>query len=42
MFESLAAEVTGEPLDDFFEVWLRQRPLPGLPPALDASRPTAR
>ena len=32
MFESLAAEVAGEPLVDLFQVWLRQRPLPGLPP----------
>ncbi len=31
MFESLAAEVADEPLVDLFRVWLRQRPLPGLP-----------
>jgi aminopeptidase N len=31
MFESLAAEVTGEPLEDFFRSWLRRRPLPDLP-----------
>jgi aminopeptidase N len=31
MFESLAAEVAGEPLVDLFRVWLRLRPLPGLP-----------
>jgi aminopeptidase N len=42
MFESLAAAVTGEPLDDFFRFWLRQRPLPGLPPALDESLPRTR
>ena len=33
MFESLAAEVAGEPLADLFGAWLRQRPLPGLPAA---------
>jgi aminopeptidase N len=42
MFESLAADVTGEQLDGFFRVWLRQRPLPGLPPALDESLPLTR
>jgi aminopeptidase N len=31
MFETLADEVAGEPLGDLFRVWLRQRPLPGLP-----------
>jgi aminopeptidase N len=31
MFESLAAEVTEQPLDDLFRAWLRQRPLPDLP-----------
>ena len=34
MFEALAAEVAGAPLDDLFHAWLRRRPLPGcLPPA---------
>jgi aminopeptidase N len=33
MFESLAAEIAGEPLEDFFRAWLRQRPLPTLPDA---------
>jgi aminopeptidase N len=33
MFEALATEVVGEPLDDFFRSWLRQRQLPLLPPA---------
>ena len=32
-FESLAAEIAGEPLDDLFGAWLHQRPLPPLPPA---------
>jgi aminopeptidase N len=32
MFESLAAEVTSAPLDQLFDVWLRRRPLPELPP----------
>lgn len=41
MFESLAAEVTAEPLDDLFDAWLRRRPLPGLP-AADGSVPRAR
>ena len=31
MFESLAAEVAGEPLDELFRDWLRHRPLPNLP-----------
>jgi len=31
MFESLAAEVGGRPLDDIFRAWLHQRPLPDLP-----------
>jgi len=31
MFESLAAEVAGEPLVEFFGSWLRRRQLPGLP-----------
>ena len=42
MFESLAAEVAGEPLVDFFRVWLRQRPLPTLPPAPGESMPRRR
>ena len=40
MFESLAAEVAGEPLDDLFDTWLRQRALPVLPTA-EASLPGA-
>ncbi|MCA0331387.1 MAG: M1 family metallopeptidase [Actinobacteria bacterium] len=31
MFEALAAEVAGEPLDGLFDAWLRRRPLPDLP-----------
>ena len=31
MFESLAAEIAGEPLDELFRGWLRHRPLPNLP-----------
>lgn len=31
MFESLAAEVTGKPLDGIFHAWLRQKSLPDLP-----------
>jgi aminopeptidase N len=31
MFESLADELAGESLAEFFRVWLRQRPLPSLP-----------
>jgi aminopeptidase N len=31
MFESLAADVAGEPLTDLFDAWLRARPLPPLP-----------
>ena len=33
MFESLAAEIAGEPLEDLFRAWLRHRPLPALPAA---------
>jgi aminopeptidase N len=31
MFESLAAEIAGEPLEDLFAAWLRHRRLPNLP-----------
>jgi len=41
MFESLAAEVTAEPLADLFDAWLRRRPLPSLP-AADEPVPRAR
>ena len=30
-FEALAAEVSGESLDDLFDAWLRELPLPALP-----------
>ena len=33
MFESAAATAHGEPLDDLFRRWLRERPLPDLPAA---------
>ena len=33
MFESLAVDLTGAPLDALFREWLRARPLPALPPA---------
>ena len=38
MFESLADELAGESLAEFFRVWLRQRPLPSLP-ALGGATP---
>jgi aminopeptidase N len=37
MFEALAAEVAGRPLDDLFDAWLRRRPLPALPALVDRS-----
>jgi aminopeptidase N len=37
MFESLAAELAAEPLVEFFDAWLRQRPLPELPATPDES-----
>ncbi len=32
MFEALAVEISGAPLGDLFDAWLRRRPLPELPP----------